>query len=1160
MKNFVFTKSVPLFLIFLFGHFALLQAQISSTASGGNWSNTATWVGGVIPQASDNVIIAAGASVELDVAGACNNLTANGTLNFSTASRSFSSAGTTTINNGGRINFTTTTTAAFVRSFNDIIVNTGGTWLSTSLVTLNGNLSNSGSFTTSTSGTITFAGSNKTINGSSITISAIVNLTGTYSNASTDLKIEGNFTGTGSLTNLSNSSLILGGATNNLAVLVASASPNTVSYTRAGNQTVIGTTYHTLNVSGTGTKTLQSFLNINNRLDISAESIFYDNGFQVSGTTGSTLKLDGTFQIGAALATSFPTSFSTITINNGSTIHFSTTNALGQQIPTSVAYFNLRVSGTSVKSLTGNLTIPGSLTISSGTFDVGQFNITVNGNLTNTGIASGAGKIILSGGATEHSLTGTGTYTNLELNDNSGASLASNLTVEGTLSLTRGALKTLSRLVTLNGNIEGNGVGFFSIGLAESGDIVIGGSAGGNFGSIYMADAPNNAIRRFTINRKGAAATLTFARPVIIKDQLNLINGNIDHFGNLTLGTGATQLTTTIVNGTIATPPVFNTFTGLYRLQYGDGVNALNADLETGAQGEIPPSNTVDRVTLNLQQNKVTLTNDLTVTGAIVFTRGNLFLGEKNLFTTYTGAGATGSTASYIVTNGSGQFYRNIPVSTTGTFNFPVGTSTNFSNVLITFVDNSNMTAGKIGTRVVKQTPQVGQTASYLNKYWVFSDDRTGGTFSYKPTFTFDASEVTGTTADLKIGRFTPTQWDVFPATKTTTTITLQTGSIILPLTGNGVVFSALSDPVNVTPPANVWEVIVNSDVHNTLETAVLLAELNGALQGQGPFTVFAPTDAAFNALPDGVLASLLADPAGALTNILKYHVVSGVAATSSSLTNGQVIPTLLAGKNVTVRIEGSDIFINDSKVIVADITTANGIVHVIDAVLTPGNPATVWDIIVDSDVHNTLETAVLAAGLDGALEGQGPFTVFAPTDAAFQLLPEGALASLLADPTGALANVLKYHVIAGTAALSTSLTDGQIIPTLLAGKSVVINIDGSAISVNNAQVTIADLQADNGVVHVINAVLLPDDVSISDPEALAWSVFPNPANGSVFIRHDDVNTGWYELLAIDGKQISSGQITQNLTQLNTSELVSGVYMLRINTGKNSIVKRIAIN
>ncbi|MEM6697137.1 MAG: fasciclin domain-containing protein, partial [Bacteroidota bacterium] len=273
-------------------------------------------------------------------------------------------------------------------------------------------------------------------------------------------------------------------------------------------------------------------------------------------------------------------------------------------------------------------------------------------------------------------------------------------------------------------------------------------------------------------------------------------------------------------------------------------------------------------------------------------------------------------------------------------------------------------------------------------------------------------------------------------------------------------------------PRTTVVDVVVNSDVHETLEAAVIAAELAGTLSGEGPFTVFAPTDDAFGALPEGTLETLLADPTGDLANILLYHVL-GAKVLSTDLMDGQVATTLL-GEDVTVTINEDGVFINDAQVTVADIETDNGVVHVIDAVLLPPPPlpATVVDIVVNSEVHETLEAAVIAAELADDLSGEGPFTVFAPTDDAFAALPEGTVETLLEDPTGDLANILLYHVL-GAKVLSTDLMDGQVATTLL-GEDITVTINEDGVFINDAQVTVADIEAENGVVHVIDAVLLP--------------------------------------------------------------------------------------
>ena len=318
-------------------------------------------------------------------------------------------------------------------------------------------------------------------------------------------------------------------------------------------------------------------------------------------------------------------------------------------------------------------------------------------------------------------------------------------------------------------------------------------------------------------------------------------------------------------------------------------------------------------------------------------------------------------------------------------------------------------------------------------------------------------------------------------------TITINDGGIFINdaqvtvadiVTDNGVVhvIDAVLLPPTEPETTTVVDVIVNSEVHNILEAAVIEADLAGALSGEGPFTVFAPTDDAFAALAaalDATAEDLLALPG--LADILLYHVV-GAQVLSTDLADGATATTLL-GEDVTVTINDGGIFINDAQVTVADIVTDNGVVHVIDAVLLPPTEpetTTVVDVIVNSEVHNILEAAVIEADLAGALSGEGPFTVFAPTDDAFAALAaalDATAEDLLALP--GLADILLYHVV-GAQVLSTDLADGATATTLL-GEDVEVSIDcEGSIFINDAQVTIADIITDNGVVHVIDAVLLP--------------------------------------------------------------------------------------
>jgi len=230
-----------------------------------------------------------------------------------------------------------------------------------------------------------------------------------------------------------------------------------------------------------------------------------------------------------------------------------------------------------------------------------------------------------------------------------------------------------------------------------------------------------------------------------------------------------------------------------------------------------------------------------------------------------------------------------------------------------------------------------------------------------------------------------------------------------------------------------VVDVVVNSEDHTLLEAAVIAAELADDLSGDGPFTVFAPTDAAVTALVTelGITAEDLLALDG-LADILLYHVV-GASALSTDLMDGDMFTTLL-GEDITISIMDGTVMVNNATVTVADITADNGVVHVIDAVLLPPTPetTTVVDVIVNSEDHTLLEAAVGAAGLVEALSAEGPFTVFAPTDDAIVALVTelGITADDLLALEG-LGDILLYRVV-GAAALSTDLMDGDMFTTLL--------------------------------------------------------------------------------------------------------------------------------
>ncbi len=270
-----------------------------------------------------------------------------------------------------------------------------------------------------------------------------------------------------------------------------------------------------------------------------------------------------------------------------------------------------------------------------------------------------------------------------------------------------------------------------------------------------------------------------------------------------------------------------------------------------------------------------------------------------------------------------------------------------------------------------------------------------------------------------------------------------------------------------------IVDIAVNDGRFTTLVTALQAADLVDTLSGEGPFTVFAPTDDAFAALPAGALEGLLAD-IPALTDVLTYHVVSGKVMASQVV--GLDSADTVLGQPVNITVDGDTVMVNDAKVIITDIEASNGVIHVIDTVLLPPAAAeeadqTIVDIAVNDGRFTTLVTALQAADLVDTLSGEGPFTVFAPTDDAFAALPAGALEGLLAD-IPALTDVLTYHVVSGKVMAADVVNLDSA--TSVQGAPIDIMVNGGSVMVNDANVIITDIEGSNGVIHVIDAVILP--------------------------------------------------------------------------------------
>ena len=302
--------------------------------------------------------------------------------------------------------------------------------------------------------------------------------------------------------------------------------------------------------------------------------------------------------------------------------------------------------------------------------------------------------------------------------------------------------------------------------------------------------------------------------------------------------------------------------------------------------------------------------------------------------------------------------------------------------------------------------------------------------------------------------------------------------------TSNGIIHVIDKVLTPTDTPNNLPRTAQCTGVHNSLVAAVIQAELLDTLQGTGPFTLFAPTDQAF--ADAGIdLAALNTDEGKAtLSNILLYHVVAG--AVPSSAVTECMSADAVNGQPLAFTVDGS-VMVNDATVTTADVNTSNGIIHVIDKVLTPTDAHN--DIARTAGctgLHTSLVAALIQAELVATLQGEGPFTVFAPTDEAFAAAGIDLAALDTVEGKATLTDILLYHVHAGSV-MAADLSNGLPI-AMVNGDNTTVG-DGAVLS--GANITLADVKASNGVIHVIDMVLMPpadvvEDTTESDNEALS--------------------------------------------------------------------------
>lgn len=271
-------------------------------------------------------------------------------------------------------------------------------------------------------------------------------------------------------------------------------------------------------------------------------------------------------------------------------------------------------------------------------------------------------------------------------------------------------------------------------------------------------------------------------------------------------------------------------------------------------------------------------------------------------------------------------------------------------------------------------------------------------------------------------------------------------------------------------PKGDIVATALTSHVFTELAGLAVDAGLVDALR-QGPFTVFAPTDAAFDKLPVDVLHTVQ-DNADTLKTVLLHHVVEG-AISPDKLAAGDL--KTLAGDSLSVTKVGDKFFV-DGNPVGDGVEATNGFVYVMNDVLVPSLGTVVDVAVAFKDAgFGTLVDAVTKAGLVDALSGDGPFTVFAPVDAAFSALPPATLNAALADPKGLLTTVLTYHVVKGRIT-TDQLKEGDL--TTLSGEvlKVTKDADGNWL-IDGTPIAVQNIQASNGVIHAMGAVLIPPSV-----------------------------------------------------------------------------------
>jgi len=325
--------------------------------------------------------------------------------------------------------------------------------------------------------------------------------------------------------------------------------------------------------------------------------------------------------------------------------------------------------------------------------------------------------------------------------------------------------------------------------------------------------------------------------------------------------------------------------------------------------------------------------------------------------------------------------------------------------------------------------------------------------------------------------------------------------------------------------PSTIYEYVEANNNHSILKNAIDLAGLEFIYNGVGPLTLFAPTNAAFDNIPDEVLGAILNGPQSGITDLLLRHTLDDDYSAADLL-------ALMTRNNVNAEelvftTINNDVYVNNSRIEVIDLQFDNGIVHVMDAVIVlPEEQNTIMDVVENSADHTILEEAINAAGLFDKYELETSLTLFAPTDAAFNALPTSMLNDLLADPNGSLRDLILYHSLDDRLE-STDLTEGLVLTTS-SGEELEVFIDGLDIFINEALISVRDVVADNGIVHVMDAVIQPIVIRNT-----VYDVISNSSNFSLL--KEAIDAAGIDQLLINDPTITvfapSNQAFQNISQ-----------------------------